>query len=299
MAITRSAYLLVVLIWSTTPLAIQWSSNGLHPLMGVSLRMLAAVGVGYVLLKLAGLSIEWSSRAIKNYAAGAVGIVGGLVCVYLGARNVPSGLISVIFGLSPVLTGIFAIYILDEPPLTTMKWLAMFLSIMGLGIVFINDVAFDDSLFRGAGLILVGAVLFSLSSVLVKSYELKIHPMSQTMGTLIVALPFFLLLSLPFVAEVKFDQVPVSTFGAILYLGIGGSLIGFISYFYILRKLSASTVALVTLMTPVLALILGIQLNNEHISMLACVGVFAIMLGLASFLWGDEAMSKLGIKLRS
>ncbi len=294
MAFTRSAYLLVVLIWSTTPLAIQWSSVGLHPLVGVSLRMMAAVSVGYVLLKLAGLSIEWSRLAWKNYAAGAVGIVGGLVCVYLGARYVPSGLISVIFGLSPAMTGILAIFVLNEPPLTVMKWLALLLSIMGLVIIFSDGFELGEGFLYGAGLTLLGAVFFSLSGVLVKLYELKGHPLSQTMGTLIVALPFYLLLSLPVVADVEIDQVPFITFGAILYLGIGGSLLGFLSYFYILRKFSPSTVALVTLITPVLALFLGIQLNHEYISATIWLGVFAILLGLACFLWGDNIIRRLG-----
>lgn len=293
MTFTRSAYLLVVLIWSTTPLAIQWSSVGLHPLIGVLLRMLGAVIVGYILLKLAGLSIEWSRMAWKSYAAGAIGIVGGLVCVYLGARYVPSGLISVIFGLSPALTGILAVYVLGEPPLTLMKWLALLLSIVGLGIIFSNDVDFGSGFLYGAGLVLLGAVFFSLSAVLVKLYELKGHPLAQTMGTLVFALPFYLLLSLPVIADVKIDQVPLVTFGAILYLGIGGSLLGFLSYFYILRKLPASTVALVTLITPVLALFLGIQLNHEHMSVAAWIGVLAIMLGLACFLWGDALMRKI------
>lgn len=295
MSFTRSAYLVVVLIWSTTPLAIQWSSVGLHPLIGVSLRMLAAVAVGYILLKVAGLSIEWSRMAWKNYAAGAIGIVGGLVCVYLGARYVPSGLISVIFGLSPVLTGILAVYVLGEPPLTLMKWLALLLSIMGLVIIFSNDVGFDRGFFYGAGLILLGAGFFSLSAVLVKFYELNGHPLSQTMGTLVFALPFYLLLSLPVIADVKVAQVPFVTFGAILYLGIGGSLLGFLSYFYILRKLSPSTVALVTLITPVLALFLGIQLNHEHISAATWLGVCAIISGLACFLWGDKLMQKINL----
>lgn len=295
MAYTRSAYLLVVLIWSTTPLAIQWSSNGLHPLMGVSLRMIAAVSVGYVLLKLTGLSIEWSRLAWKNYMAGAVGIVGGLVCVYLGARYVPSGLISVIFGLSPAITGFLAVYVLKEPPLTVMKCLALLLSIIGLMIIFTDGIELGEGFFYGFGLTFMGAVFFSLSGVLVKLYELQGHPLSQTMGTLVVALPFYLLMSLPVMADVNIGQVPLSTFGAILYLGIGGSLIGFLSYFYILRKLSPGTVALVTLITPVLALFFGIYLNQEYISPMVWLGVFVILSGLSCYLWGDGIIRKLNV----
>ncbi len=48
-----------------------------------------------------------------------------------------------------------------------------------------------------------------------------------------------------------------------IYLGIGGSVIGFLLCFFVLKHVEATRVALITLVTPVSALLLGRYLNNE------------------------------------
>ena len=71
--------------------------------------------------------------------------------------------------------------------------------------------------------------------------------------------------------------------GAIIYLGIFASLIGFLGYFYILQKLNATTVALITLMTPPLAITLGALINNEPVGPNLFIGAFFVIVGLALY----------------
>ncbi len=71
--------------------------------------------------------------------------------------------------------------------------------------------------------------------------------------------------------------------GATLYLALFGSVVGFVAYFYVLQRLSAATVALIPLMTPVLALYLGSMLEGEQLSMTALLGTGLILLSLAIY----------------
>ena len=71
-----------------------------------------------------------------------------------------------------------------------------------------------------------------------------------------------------------------------------GSLIGFFAYFFILQRLTASTVALITLITPVIALTLGALLNNEAINSELVFGAILITLGLAIYHWGEVIFNK-------
>jgi len=68
-----------------------------------------------------------------------------------------------------------------------------------------------------------------------------------------------------------------------------GSVVGFVLYYYVLRHVQASRVALVTLMTPVIALLLGQWVNAEVISEREWLGTAIILLGLTSFQWGEQA----------
>jgi len=80
---------------------------------------------------------------------------------------------------------------------------------------------------------------------------------------------------------------------SIVYLALFGSLIGFVSYFYVLQKLSPSTVALVTLITPVFAIVLGALLNNEVIGLSLVAGASCIVLGLMIYHWGDLLLGRI------
>jgi drug/metabolite transporter (DMT)-like permease len=59
-------------------------------------------------------------------------------------------------------------------------------------------------------------------------------------------------------------------------------------YFYILKNLEANRVALIPLVTPVLALIIGQSLNSEIISLDIWIGAAFILIALGMHQWGDQ-----------
>ena len=79
---------------------------------------------------------------------------------------------------------------------------------------------------------------------------------------------------------------------AIIYLAVFGSLLGFYCYFQILSRLPAATVALVTLITPVLALTLGSLLNGESLGGMVLIGAAVIVLALSLFVLGDHRVRR-------
>ena len=62
-------------------------------------------------------------------------------------------------------------------------------------------------------------------------------------------------------------------------------------FFYVLKHVEASRVALITLITPVTALLLGQYLNNENNDPLVWIGTFLILLGMAFYQWGNLMIS--------
>jgi drug/metabolite transporter (DMT)-like permease len=151
-----------------------------------------------------------------------------------------------------------------------------------------DDATLSPQTWPGIALLLLAVLLFSLSGVMVKRQALTIHPLSHTVGALLLSLPCYSLMWL-----LLDGTAPVFDFNshspwAILYLAVFGSLIGFVSYFHILSKLSPSTVALVTLITPVFALLLGSLLNHEQVGLSVWSGTAVIMGGLAIFFWGHR-----------
>ncbi|WP_286232867.1 DMT family transporter [Thalassotalea sediminis] len=282
------AYLAVVIIWSTTPLGIVWSSESVHPTMAVLMRMVIAWLIGVTVILICRIHIPWHKQAFKLYGFSAIGIFGGMSFSYTAATYISSGLMSLIFGLAPILSGLLAQKMLAEPKFSLTKKVALIAALAGLFIVCLDNMALKDDAYIGIMLILAGVFFFSISGVLIKSVPLAINPISTTVGALTFSLPLFLILWLVFDGSLPIEQWQFRSIAAIVYLGIFGSLIGFIAYFYVLQKLSASTVALVTMITPVLALMLGHLLNDEVLTANLVAGAVLVILGLSCFQWSSK-----------
>lgn len=288
-----AAFLSVVLIWSTTPLGIVWSSESVHPTMAVLLRMMIALSLGSLILLITRIRLPLSKTAIKLYGVSSIGIVGGMLLSYFSARYLASGTMSLIFGLSPLISGLLAQRLLGEAKFGPMKLLALAMAFIGLGIVCSSKLSLGSDSWIGLMLILTAVFLFSLSGVLIKTIKINIHPIASTVGALAFSTPIFALAWLIFDGTLPIETWQQRSLWSILYLGVFGSLIGFIAYFYILQNLKASTVSLVTLITPVFAMMLGARLNGETITDALVIGAIFVISGLGLYQFGETTLDSI------
>jgi len=288
MSAVHSAYLAVIVIWSTTPLAIKWSTDGFTPEVAAFGRMAIAAVLGWLLLKVLRIPLPLHKGALLSYLAAVLGVYGAMMASYYASLYVTSGLLSVLWGTAPLVSGVLAMLLLPgEQQLTPVRWLSMLLGISGLGYIFSDDLLLEGPAMAGVAVLLFGVFCYSLSIIWVKRVDARLHPLSQTVGALILSLPFYVFSW--WVGDGELPVFPADNKAAlaVLYLAIAGSLVGFLCFYQILSKLPASTVALITLITPVFALLLGQQLNDEQITSEIVTGTGLIMLGLAGYHWGD------------
>ncbi|MGJ8680861.1 DMT family transporter [Paraglaciecola sp.] len=277
------AYLTVVLVWSTTPLGLAWSSESIHPSMAGFLRMAIALVLGAVLLRVWRVRLPLDAQALKLYAFSSIGLFGGMFASYLAAAYISTGMMSLAFGMSPITTGILAYKLLDEPKMGLNKSIAIGISAIGLIIVFSDSVNVAENAWIGMLLIAFGVLSFSYSSVLIKTVKIDIHPAATMVGSMLIATPLYFITWLIMDGTLPTETWSTKSILSIVYLGVFGSLIGFICYFYVLQKLTTSTVSLITMMTPVFAILLGNWLNNEVITINVLIGAGAIIIGLALY----------------
>jgi len=278
------AYIAVILIWSTTPLAIQLSQQDLPFYTALSLRMWGSAILSMPLLMILRQSLIFTPQALKSYAAGAIGVYGAMICVYWGAAYVPSGMISVMYGLSPMLSGILAFLWLKERELTPARVIALILGVMGLYTVIMGQLTLGGEAWRGILGTLLSVFCFSLSAVAVKHINAGLHPLVQTSGTLWVSSIGFLLTVPVFGIQIP-AEVAIASWIGLGYLISCGSLLGFILYFYILKHLPTARVALITLIAPVLAMLWGNLLKEEVLTFTSFLGCLVLLFALALYQW--------------
>ncbi len=280
-----AAYLGVILIWSTTPLAIQWSAQGSSFSFAVMVRMLIGLAVCLLLLRATRTAFPLTPAARRLYAISGLSVFVAMLFTYWGALHIPSGLISVIFGLSPLVTGLFAALWLSERTLTPIRIAGLGLALAGLWVIFGQPWPGDGKATLGALAVVAGMTVQALGLVWIKRLNLRPSALAITTGSLGVATPLFVLAWLVTDAAQLPPDTTLRAGAAIIYLGVLGSVVGFTLYYYVIKHLDAGRVALITLVTPVTALLLGQTLNAETIPASGWAGISLIGAGLLLYEW--------------
>lgn len=279
------AFLVVILIWATTPVTIKWSGEGPGFIFGVTARMMLGVTIMLFIALLKRVPLPLHRGAWLTYTAAGLGIYGAMLTTYWSAQFIQSGFISVLFGLTPIATGVLAYFILSERDLTSFKLIGIVFGMIGLLVIFWRSLQVGQTALYGIAAMCGAVFLHALSSVLVKRWHTDMSSMSVTTGGMLVAAPGYLVTW--FLIDGHWPQnIPTQAIWSILYLAVIATAIGFNLFYYILKHMPASRVALLTLLTPVLSLWIGNLFNGEVISRTAWLGTMLILAGMSLYQWG-------------
>ncbi|RKG43942.1 EamA family transporter [Acinetobacter cumulans] len=286
MIVTASIYALLVLIWAATPLAIVWSVAEVHPMWVLIIRYFGACVIALVILAVMRNPLPFDKVSLQSYVAGSLNLIGAQLFIYLAANYLTSGLMALIFGFSPLIAGLIGHVILKTHKLVWLQWLGMAVAVGGLSFVFLDSA---DSKVNpwGVVLMLISMVSYISSIFWVKQINAPLKPMSQATGSLMVSALGSLLL-IPFIWQHFPTEIPSSNaIIGFLFTMILSSIVAMLCYFWLIKRLAASTVSLSNVMTPIIALVLGATLNSEHISANAVLGIAVVMFGIVLYFWKE------------
>ncbi|WP_180012788.1 DMT family transporter [Acinetobacter sp. YH16031] len=271
-------YALLVFIWSTTPLAIVWSVEDLHPMWALAIRFFLALPLALGLLWLFKTRLPLDRVSLHSYLAGACSFIGSQIFTYWSTDYLSSGIIALMFGLAPLISGLIGRFVF-QMQLSLNQWLGMGIALIGLSVICLGDA---DQHIQPIGIViaLVGVLVYCVSMFWVKKINAPIDPMAQAAGSIGLSVVFSIGM-LPFIWQYAPTAMPhaKSLFG-LVYAVIMASLIAMFCYFKLVQKIKPTTLSLTTVLTPMLALLVGVLLNNEKLPLIALVGVVILLFGL-------------------
>lgn len=287
-----AAFATVIVIWSTTPLAIKWSAMGAGFSFAVFARMTISVLLCAALLVVLRIRLPLHRRALHSYVATGTSMWGTMVLSYWSSQYISSGMISVLFGLSPLITSLGAMVWLKEESVTASKLAGMLLGLAGLALVFRGGLGLGEGAALGLVALFLAVVSQALGLVWIKKVGDDSPPLATTFGSLLVGLPLFF--AAWWLADGHWPAaLPDRAMAAIIYLGTIGSVLGFMLYYYMIKHWETGRIALIALITPVMALLLGHGLNNEPVLPQVWFGTVLILLGLGLHSWGAQWLAYL------
>lgn len=278
-------YGLLVFIWATTPLAIVWSVTDLHPMWALVLRFFIALPLALSVLLLLKVKFPIHKIALSSYVAGSLSLIGSQIFTYAATPYLSSGLIALMFGLAPIMAGLIGRFGFQQK-LASLQWLGMGTSIIGLAMICLSGSQKHVQPI-GIVLMLMSVFAYSLSIFLVKKINADVQPMAQATGSILVSTILAILL-LPWIWQHAPTHFPsTKSLLALTYTVVMASLIAMFCYFKLVQNLKATTLSLTTVMTPMLAILIGAYLNHEQLSAQVFVGASIILLGLCLYFYKD------------
>ena len=271
-------YALLVLIWSSTWVAIKIGLEDAPPLLGAGIRFAAA---GLALLVVAAiqrrpLRTDWLLAAVLALAP--FGFAYGLV--YWGEQYVPSGLAAVLFGIMPLYTALLAGVLLPEEPLRAPLVVGVLIGIGGLALAFLESVELgSDRAAIGAAALALAPLGAAVGSVSQKRRGAKLDAVVLNGWAMAVG-GVLLLLDSAFGEDWGEAVWSAESVGSIAYLALFGSAVAFVTLTVLLRHLTAQAISFLTMLLPFGALVFGATLYDEPITVRALAGAALVATGL-------------------
>lgn len=284
-------YGLLVLIWSSTWVAIKIGLEDCPPLLGAGVRFVLA---GLVLLMIAAVQrrpLGTDRLLVAVLALAPFAFAYGLV--YWGEQYVPSGLAAVLFGILPLYVALLGTVLLHDEPLRAPLLVGVLIGIGGLSLAFLESVELGsaEKAALGATALALAPLGAALGSIAQKRRAGRLDAVvlngwAMLMGGL-------LLLPLSALSEDWGDFVwSAESVGSIAYLALFGSALAFVTLTVLLRQISAMAMSFLAMLLPFGALLFGAALYDESITVRAVAGAALVAAGLGIAQWSRRSRAQ-------
>jgi len=261
--------------------------TSLPPLTIVLGRVGIAALVLNVWLALRGKPMPRDLRLWGRFVA--MGVLNNVIpfaLIVLGEVRIASGMAAILNATTPMFTLLAAHVLIKDEKLTRARVLGVLAGLCGVALL-IGPQALSglgrDALW-GEGACLGAAVSYAFAAVYGRRFR-GIDPIKvatgQVTGSTLVLIPLVALIDRPWVLPMPGMQ----TWAALLALALLCTVLAYVLFFHILAGAGAGNVAMVTLLLPFSALLLGALFLGEHVpsrafGAMACMGVgFALIDG--------------------
>lgn len=278
----RTASLLLMLaafLWGGSVIAQKWGVTYFPPLRLALLR-----GTGATLCL---LPFWWKSADRRRFKPGELPLLFSLVFLsmignqlsnYYGLRTITASEAGIIMGSTPVLTVLLSSLFFREP-LTRRRTVGCLLSFIGVVLVVarVPQGAVVAS-WKGDLLVCLGVLSWVLYTLLARAILKNHSSLALTMATFsigtVLVVPFALSEGEPL------QSVPPSAWGALAYLILFASVIAFFAWNIGLQAVGPTRASIFSNLIPVTALLLGVVLLSEAISIKQGVGMGLILVSV-------------------
>ncbi|WP_025898336.1 DMT family transporter [Sneathiella glossodoripedis] len=275
-------YILTVLIWGTTWYAISLQLGSVPVEQSIAYRFFLASVTLFLVLIILRKDLRLSRKVHARLAGQGICLFSlNFIFFYYATNYIPSGLVSVVFSLATILNVINNRLFFSEA-ISLKAILGGMLGLFGLALLIVPTLEGDQDIQKilfGLILAFCGTYCFSLGNMIGKwnagnkTDVATGNAYAMLYGTLIL-ISFSLFMQRPFSIEMTPTYL-----GALVYLAIPGSVIGFTAYLSLVGRIGPEKAAYSTVLFPVIALLLSALFEGYDWNIAASTGLVIVLIG--------------------
>ncbi len=280
---TLGLFLALAAIWGSAFVAISAGLAHFPPVLFAALRYDIA-GLG--MLVYAAYAVDhWRPSGHDEWAivaVGAVFLIGAYhTFLFVGQQNTTAAAAAILVSLSPVLTTGFARLLAPSDALSVVGIVGVLVGLVGVGVIAQPDpsnLLATDVVAKI--LVFCAAASFALGSVLTRRIDTSLPIETMEAWSMLGGAVLMHLVSLALGEPIEpATWTHPEAIGALAYLAIAASAIGFLLYFDLLDRLGAVEINMVSYVAPVVAAVVGWLYLGEVVDATTLVGFGLIAAG--------------------
>ena len=275
---------LVGSIWGTSFLWIKIAVNDVSPVVLVAFRTLfGSIGLGLIIAFNKKARVEWET--LKAYffdffILGLINIAVPWILLSWGSQFVDSGKVAVLNGTMPLFTILLSSIFIEDDHITLPKAAGLAIGFLGVVVLMSPSLRSNStgSIIKYIA-ILSAPFCYAVSTIFARKKTRGLPPQIQAfLQMFFAAIPiwiFALLTEKPFL-------LPQHTLSwvALIWLGLLGSCIAYIIYFFLLHRIGPTRISMVTYIPPLIGMVLGIIFLGEKFYWQGLIGALLILSGI-------------------
>ena len=275
-------WLILATIWGTTWLFIKVGLEDLPPIAFAAARFLLSVAILLVVIRVQKIPLpktgkEWRLIALTGVLQFSI----NYSMVFWSEQYITSGLAAVLQATITVFGLVLAWIFLPNERITPQKIVAVLIGIVGVAVIFIDQLRIENWMaFLGCVAIVIGAYAAAQASILVKAKAGGVHPAALVFAQMICGLPAVIIYSLIREGNPLAFNWSARAVVCVLYLSVFGTVAAFWLYYWLLSKIESTKAMMISLVTPLLAVIIGAIVLGERLPPQTGVGGLLIIAGI-------------------
>jgi len=276
------AFTALGLIWGASFLFIKLAVHDMSPVVLVLIRSASgAVALALIMAAMRRplLSHDWRKRLVPFIMMAVANALLPWVLIAWGEQHISSGLASILNSTTTLWTAILIFWVIPTERPSVLNYIGVVLGISGVAILVLPDITTHG--LNGNVLGVLAVVGASISYAVAALFQrTKLRGMSvyqQSFGQLAVTSLLAIPIAAPAIPQVHLAWLSM---GAVIALGVGGSGVAYLLYYYTMNTLGAVRATGVTFVVPITAVFWGVVLIGERLSLPVVAGMVVILAGV-------------------